>query len=856
MEKPFPAYAGNEPYVFVCYAHVDAKTVYPEIRWLRDQGINIWYDEGISPGAEFPEYIGQAILGARLVLFYVSQKSANSRHCRDEVYFALDHDTPVLASHLVSAELPPGLALSIGTTQGLVRHEMPLKEYHKKLLAGIVQLLATPGAAADAAVPAAPSFQSRLRRRAAPLAAVTTIAVVAIAGLAVKQNLDRQADFRWAKDEALPQIRNMVDDKWRDFTEPYALAVQVEAIIPDDPELREIFDTISLNINIDSEPSGADVYMKEYARPEDEWTHMGSTPLENVRVPVGIFRWKFEKEGFTTVMATASSWDISLSGSDLLVPSHLNRKLDRSGEIPPGMVRVAGAQTPFGAVPDFFIDRYEVSNSEFHKFVAGGGYRDRKYWQHEFIDGGRVLPWEEGITRFVDQTGRPGPAAWLGGTYADGQANHPVSVSWYEAAAYAEFVGKSLPTGTHWGIARGEYSPLIRYPQLGGYAVFAPFSNFGPDGTVEVGSLPGITAYGAYDLAGNVREWCLNDTSQGKLVRGGAWNDNSYRFSALSRAPPMFREPAYGFRTALLPGGAQEPAAAFEEVPISPPTDLYKYAVVSDQIFDVFKRQFNYDATALNARQESLESSAELWTLERVSVDAPYGNDRMIINLFLPKTARPPYQAVIYFPGSASLFQTSSEHIDEYYEFPIFLSFLVKTGRAVVYPVYQGTFERRNEQSPGLHTGPRTHAYTEFVIQLVKDFRRTIDYLETREDIDVDKLAFYGMSWGSMLGTVIPAVEQRVKTSIILAGGLLDIGLPEVNPLNYVPRITMPYLMLVGRYDSIWGFEGSAEPLFDLIGTSEEHKVMKVYETDHIPPKSEYIAEILSWLDLYLGPVS
>src|SRR5690606_38053552 len=183
------------------------------------------------------------------------------------------------------------------------------------------------------------------------------------------------------------------------------------------------------------------------------------------------------------------------------------------------------------------------------EFVAAGGYGDMKYWKHEFVHEGRVLDWEEAIGFFVDQTGRPGPAQWLGGTYPDGQANYPVSVSWYEAEAYAEFSGKSLPTGTHWGIARGEYSPLIRFPQLGGYAVFAPFSNLGADGPVAVGNLPGVTAFGAYDLAGNVREWCSNDTPQGKLVRGGAWSDNPYRFAALSQAPPMMRDAEYGFRT-------------------------------------------------------------------------------------------------------------------------------------------------------------------------------------------------------------------------------------------------------------------------------------------------------------------
>ena len=52
------------------------------------------------------------------------------------------------------------------------------------------------------------------------------------------------------------------------------------------------------------------------------------------------------------------------------------------------------------------------------------------------------------MAEFVDSTGRPGPATWQGGDYPEGQDDYPVSgVSWYEAAAYAEFAHKSLPTG-------------------------------------------------------------------------------------------------------------------------------------------------------------------------------------------------------------------------------------------------------------------------------------------------------------------------------------------------------------------------------------------------------------------------
>jgi dipeptidyl aminopeptidase/acylaminoacyl peptidase len=100
---------------------------------------------------------------------------------------------------------------------------------------------------------------------------------------------------------------------------------------------------------------------------------------------------------------------------------------------------------------------------------------------------------------------------------------------------------------------------------------------------------------------------------------------------------------------------------------------------------------------------------------------------------------------------------------------------------------------------------------------------------------------------------LILAYENRLKAAVLLAGGLILFGRPEVNPINYISRISTPLLLLVGRYDTIFGYQQSAKPMFDLIGTPVEDKVIKVYETDHIPPRAEYIKEILTWLDERLG---
>ncbi|MFT6751662.1 MAG: hypothetical protein ACI9VI_002474 [Candidatus Azotimanducaceae bacterium] len=71
MDRLFSAYSGDEPYIFISYAHRDSTNVYPEFNWLREQGLNIWYDEGIDAGADWREELAVAISKARVFLFFV-----------------------------------------------------------------------------------------------------------------------------------------------------------------------------------------------------------------------------------------------------------------------------------------------------------------------------------------------------------------------------------------------------------------------------------------------------------------------------------------------------------------------------------------------------------------------------------------------------------------------------------------------------------------------------------------------------------------------------------------------------------------------------------------------------------------
>jgi len=78
-------------------------------------------------------------------------------------------------------------------------------------------------------------------------------------------------------------------------------------------------------------------------------------------------------------------------------------------------------------------------------------------------------------------------------------------------------------------------------------------------------------------------------------------------------------------------------------------------------------------------------------------------------------------------------------------------------------------------------------------------------------------------------------------------------GRPEANSLSYVSRVTIPTLMLNGKHD-IYA-DAEIRPMFELLGTPEEDRRLILYDTDHIPPRAEYIKETLAWLDKYLGPV-
>ncbi len=650
---------------------------------------------------------------------------------------------------------------------------------------------------------------------------------------------ERSSRERWALQTATPEIGRLIDAG--EYVKAATLTREARAVLPKDPTLEKLWMASTGEVSMATEPSGADVSIRPYRGDPNAWRTIGKTPLQKVRVPRDSYVWRFIKPGFT-----ASFYLGEVTEPDGRLEWGL--KLRPEGSVPPEMVPVmdnhVGLTYPLAGAPnvyitDFLIDRHEVTNREYQRFVDAGGYQKREYWKQPFVRDGRAVPWEDAVALFRDTTGRPGPATWEVGDYPKGHENYPVSgVSWYEAAAYAEFVGKSLPTAYHWmGASQAtDVTPLI-----------TPGSNFGGQGPRPVGSPGALSGSGTTDMAGNVKEWCLNEGQKGKrLILGGGFDEPPYTFNFTDQQSPWDRRSNFGFRCVKLDSPAGAAAAARI---VDTTRDYWKEKPVSDEVFNAYTALYAYDKGALNARVEETVVM-EGWSRSKVTFDAAYGHERVTAYLFLPKNAAQPLQTIVIFAAAGAFLEDKLDLSSVEYD----LDFFLKSGRALIVPVFKGMYERRDGFVPG--NNPPAF-FRDHVIAWGKDLGQSLNYLETRKEIDGAKIAYFGLSLGGTEGALMPAVEKRIKTAIFSSGGFQNRrDLPEVDPFNFVSHVTIPVLMLSGRYDNEFPLQSSQDPLFHFLGTPNNDKKHVIYEGGHMVfPRPAAVRECLDWLDTYLGPV-
>jgi formylglycine-generating enzyme required for sulfatase activity len=499
------------------------------------------------------------------------------------------------------------------------------------------------------------------------------IVLLLLAGAGVWQTIEARR-MRWVQKEVIPEIDRLESNNRP--LEAYRLANDVRRYAPDEiTRIRQGW----YDFTLATQPEGAEVAIKNYLNVDSQWEMLGNTPFQDVRLPAGYYRARIVKAGYMPLEVAIDP----MRGRSITLTSEL---VAQSGMVPASggsfTVGVAGTVQ----LPNFWIDKLEVTNKEFKRFLDAGGYRESKYWKERFEDGDRVLTFDEAIGRFRDSTGPLGPSTWELGSYPEGKADFPVSgISWFEAAAYAEFSGKSLPTLYHWYRAAPPdelSSEILR------------LSNFDGKGPVKAGERQGLGPLGTLDMAGNVKEWCSN-LVQGSRLRyllGGSWDEPGYRYSEEDARNPWDRLPTFGVRLVKNLGPVGDAATPVARVNGDPNSVV----PVSDKVFEVYRRFYSYDRGPLDSRVDEIDDTSPYWRKETVSLNTAYGGERMTAYLFLPKNASAPYQTIVLFPSGYVRAATSSQNLD-YSRF----EFIVRSGRALIYPVYQGTYERRKPESGG-----------------------------------------------------------------------------------------------------------------------------------------------------------
>ena len=349
-----------------------------------------------------------------------------------------------------------------------------------------------------------------------PRAALATAGlVVAVVGFAAW----RTSQISHARG-LLPEISRLADAG--QYLAAYDLAVTAERWLEGDTALAARMLVVSDLVTFTSEPAGAQVSLRRFAPNADDVAPaqvIGVTPIVDYRLPRVDHRVVLSTEGFLPAERIASS---TWARSDLLVSDPwmvaLSVQLSPADGTPPEMVAVPGgeyqmvsADVPAGlstVLDDFFIDQYEVTNEAFRTFVSNGGYGRDEYWTD--------TP-QELRAGFVDRTGLPGPRQWVRQDFAEGQARFPVAgTTWHEALAYCRSVEKRLPSVFEWEkTARdgtmSHTGVVMPWGVMGSSSFVARRANFSSDGTTVIDAHPfGISPFGAYAMAGNVREWTAN----------------------------------------------------------------------------------------------------------------------------------------------------------------------------------------------------------------------------------------------------------------------------------------------------------------------------------------------------------
>ncbi len=148
---PFRPYDGEEPFIFISYAHQDREMVFPILSHLDGQGFRIWYDEGVDPGTEWPEEIAAHLLACTVFMLFTTPDSMRSSNVRREINMAVKHEKRLLNVMLMKTELTAGMDMQLSLIQYLTYSQEDESGFFERLTRVLAKLGRETRAVSDSA---------------------------------------------------------------------------------------------------------------------------------------------------------------------------------------------------------------------------------------------------------------------------------------------------------------------------------------------------------------------------------------------------------------------------------------------------------------------------------------------------------------------------------------------------------------------------------------------------------------------------------------------------------------------------------------------------------------------------------
>ena len=618
--------------------------------------------------------------------------------------------------------------------------------------------------------------------------------------------------------EIIPELIEIYDEG--KIAESFNKAKELLKEYPNNDIIKNYYEKSSKYVPLKIDKDGVEISVKYSG--DSIYTYLGKSPIDSFIAP-NMWGWlshklKLKYNDLEFELDGKNGYDYLMPESTIKVPE--NHKVFLGSKVNMFLQGINFEETQ---IESFSLAKNEVSNKEYQEFVDAGGYENPAYWDFPFEVGNKIYDFNSSIKLFTDKYGQLGPANWSYGKFPAGLENLPVTgISWFEARAYARYSNLSLPNLYQWLFASGIPDDWFTVNQS-----VTNESNYNSTQLREVSNNAG--SYNELNnIGGNVKEWALNpngDEKEKYSIMGGAYNEASYTFNNYYSLSPFDRSIGNGFR--LSKNLSNKQSELDNEIIPDFKRNFDELEDVSDEVFEVYKSQFDYGNKPLNSITTNIEDFNEGYTAQKFELETTYQSDEKLTGyIVFSNKFKDKYSPVIIFPNASSIGTNSDS------EFPnLGFKHLLDEGYAIIQPMYFNTYNR--EKILKTFWASESEDYKDAIIKIGQDYKRTLDYIESRNDFDFSKMSYFGYSWGSTTSNYLLAIDERIKAAVICVGGLmLQKSKKEVEAHYYVRRIKTPILHIIGKEDGIFGYEENYKPWKKLIGTPKDK--LKLIELDNV----------------------